>query len=85
MKLLTILATEDVNKEGILDLLDANLDGYTVSSTCGVWHGTREKSLFIYIVDACPETIENVIYKIKETNNQESVMVLTIPCGVEFK
>ena len=85
MKLLTILATEDVNKEGVLDLLDANLEGYTIASTCGIWHGIREKSLFIYIVDAEPETIESIVYKIKCMNDQESVMVLTIPCGVEFK
>ena len=85
MKLLTILATEDVNKECILDLLDANLEGYTIASTCGIWHGAREHSLLIYIVDAEPETIEDVTYKIKEMNNQESIMVLTIPCGVEFK
>ena len=85
MKMLTILATEDVNKEAILDLLDANLSGYTISSTCGVWEGTRENSLFIYVVNAESETIEDVAYKIKEMNNQESIMVLTIPCGVEFK
>ena len=85
MKMLTILATEDVNKEAILDLLDANLSGYTISSTCGVWEGTRENSLFIYVVNAESETIEDVAYKIKEMNNQECVTVLTIPCGVEFK
>lgn len=85
MKMLTILATEDVNKEGILDILDKYLDGYTVSSTCGVWQGTREHSLFIYIVNAEPETIDGIIERIKGMNDQESVMVLTIPCGVEFK
>ena len=85
MKMLTILATEDVNKEAILDLLDANLSGYTISSTCGVWEGTRENSLFIYVVNADPEIIDSVIEKIKEMNNQECVTVLTIPCGVEFK
>ena len=85
MKLLTILATEDVNKEAILDLLDANLEGYTIASTCGIWHGVREHSLFIYIVDAEPETIEGIIERIKDINDQESIMVLTIPCGVEFK
>jgi len=85
MKMLTILATEDFNKEAILDLLDANLSGYTISSTCGVWQGIRENSLFIYIVDAEQETIDDIIERIKCMNDQESVMVLTIPCGVEFK
>ena len=85
MKMLTILATEDVNKEAILDLLDKYLEGYTVASTCGIWHGVRENSLFIYIVDADPEIIDEIVKEIKEMNNQECVMVLTIPCGVEFK
>ena len=85
MKKLTILATEDVNKEGILDILDKYLEGYTVLKAKGVWRGVPEDSLLIYIVDAEAKTIEIIIHEIKETNNQESIMVLTTPCGVEFK
>ena len=107
MKMLTILATEDVNKEGILDILDKYLEGYTVVKAKGTWQGVPENSLLIYIVGTpfkpLPNTVtkggeyghstnrqftpymDEIVKEIKDINDQDSIMVLTIPCGVEFK
>ena len=81
--MITVLATEDVNRETITAILDKYLEGYTLVGAKGVWRGVPENSLLIYISGV--SYVNEIVEAIKVQNNQESVMVMTFPCNIEFK
>ena len=83
MNNLTILATEDINRPAILDILNKYLEGYSIVKSKGIWRGVPEDSILIYIAGF--SYVNEIVDAIKTVNNQESVMVITIPCGIEFK
>ena len=83
MNNLTILATEDINRHAILDILNSYLEGYSIFKSKGIWCGVPEDSILIYIAGF--SFVNEIVEAIKTVNKQESVMVITIPCEIEFK
>jgi len=83
MNVMTTLYTEDINREAIIAILDRYLEGYTIIKAEGVWRGVPENSLLIYIAGV--SYVNEIVEAIKMRNNQESVMVVTTPCTIEFK
>jgi len=71
------IRTEDKNLEGIQDLADGVLDGYTILLGNGYWQGGSEKSVILEVI--AEEEREDDIYwlagAIKELNNQDAVIV----------
>ena len=80
--------TEDKNREQIYAILDSYCAGYTVLFGVGAWEVVREASLCIELVDS-DDTFgplaECVAEKIKAANEQESVMIVFLPCTVQFR
>jgi hypothetical protein len=71
--------TEDKNRESIFRILDAEVDGYTVTPSIGCWKGQREASLAIDLVDTSVKTVRRIAALILEANHQESVLVVGLP------
>jgi hypothetical protein len=80
---MTILATEDINRPLIRSILNDYLEGYTIIEAEGVWRKLPEKSILIYIAGV--SYVNEIVEAIKTRNNQESVLVMTFPCSIEFK
>ena len=80
--------TEDKNREQIYAILDSVCEGYTVLAGTGAWKGQREASLCIELVDS-DDTFgpiaELIAERIKAANKQESILIVSIPCGVSFR
>jgi uncharacterized membrane-anchored protein YitT (DUF2179 family) len=82
--MLTIIHTEDMNREIIELILDERFEGYTILEQTGTWKGKKEKSLQIQIVDADPDKVVTVVNCINTLNLQECCLVLNLPCTVSF-
>lgn len=82
--MLSIIYTEDMNRELIEVILDEKFEGYTIIEQTGVWKKAKEKSLQIQIVDADQKDLEYVIKSINILNLQDCCMLLNIPCEVKF-
>jgi hypothetical protein len=78
------ILTEDVNREAIFKILDARINGYTVTPALGVWKGQHENSLAIDVVGYTGKTVKVIAEEIKAVNKQESVLVLCIPSETRF-
>lgn len=70
------ILTEDKNRESIFRILDAAVDGYTVTPALGSWKGQREASLAIDFIDTPESTVTKIAEDIKAENEQESVLVI---------
>ena len=78
------ICTEDKNRAEIVAILNRHFDAYTLIEGHGAWKGLPEPSLTISIVDADPTIVQEVALEIKAWNDQESVMILDIPCTTTF-
>jgi hypothetical protein len=68
------LYTEDVNRQGILVILNKHLLGYTVFTTTGVWEGSQENSICIEIIGTTFRTIAEIAAEIKALNGQDAIL-----------
>lgn len=73
------LYTEDVNRPGILRILDADFSGYTIIPTLGRWQGKDEASLCVEVDGATQAQMVHAAEEIKAENHQESVMLTDDP------
>ena len=78
------ILTEDKNRESIFRILDAEVDGYTVTPSIGCWKGQREASLAIDLIDVPRLTVESIAAEIKAVNAQESVLILDLTAQAIF-
>jgi hypothetical protein len=78
------ILTEDKNREAILSILDAHVEGYTVTPSIGSWRGVREASLAIDLLGVPKVTVESIAAEIKARNEQESVLVLSLTAQTTF-
>jgi len=80
--------TEDKNSEGITDLCNKYLTGYTMYRGMGVWKGTREPALIVELIDQDELRGSNLMMKlardIKKMNEQEAVLILKSQSSEEF-
>lgn len=78
------ILTEDKNREAIYAILDARIDGYTITPSIGAWKGQRENSLAIDLIGYTSYTAEIIAAEIKAANAQESVLVLDLTAQAKF-
>jgi hypothetical protein len=79
--------TEDVDREGIHRILQANgIDGYTVIPARGTWEGKHEDSVVIKYAGEDSEVgkIRAASEEIRKHNGQQAVLVVSIPASVEI-
>ena len=69
------ILTEDVNKTGLLAILDHHFQAYNITATDGRWKGADEKSLIIEVTGTTSEKIEKVAEYIRHANRQDAVLV----------
>ena len=73
--------TEDVNRDGIIAILDRYFDAYTLIPAIGRWKGKAEASLIIQIADTgahsarATDVVIRIADEIKALNNQEAVLI----------
>jgi len=69
--------TEDINRDKIQKLLSKYFKGFTLFEAQGFWRLQKENSLVIEILGETDilERVNQVAKEIKETNNQEAVLV----------
>lgn len=72
---MTRIYTEDTNRQGIIDILDASFDGYTIIPSIGRWRGRSEASLVIEVSGVPFARVQSAALRIKEMNHQEAVML----------
>jgi hypothetical protein len=68
------LYTEDINRQGILLILNKYFQSYTVLTSTGVWEGAQEKSLCIELVGVPFGDVVKVAAAIKELNQQQAIL-----------
>lgn len=79
------ILTEDKNRDLLYTLLRRYAaESFTVTPGIGFWKGEQEKSLAIDIVGASLQTGTAIAQAIKESNNQQCVLVLDIPTESRF-
>ena len=78
--------TEDKNKGQMIDMASIIFpDGFTYWTTTGIWNGAIEDSFIIEVVGEDLESkIRSLAYYIKDTNEQQAVMVTSTPCEREM-
>lgn len=69
------IQTEDVNRDGVLALLDQAFEAYTVNLSLGRWRGKSEPSLTIEVTGTTYEAVSKVAEDIRSMNAQEAVLV----------
>ena len=78
------LITEDKNREGIVAIVSAVFDGFTLIETHGYWQGKPENSLIIEIDG--PRVTGTQLNSIAEhiciLNDQQCVMIQHVPSSV---
>jgi hypothetical protein len=72
--------TEDKNRDKVIEIISNTFEGFNVSTGTGIWKGKIENSLIIEIIDTwdreiIDENVEFVSKKIKELNQQETVLI----------
>jgi hypothetical protein len=79
------IQTEDVNRDGVLALLDQAFEAYTVNLSLGRWKGKSEPSLTIEVTGETYEAVSKVAEDIRSMNSQEAVLVSEYePSKVKF-
>jgi hypothetical protein len=82
------ILTENKNRERIEELLEAMTEGFTIFTAQGYWKGEsvyyREDSLAIELVNVPYALAATIAQRIKIINDQEAVLILTIPATAEF-
>jgi hypothetical protein len=79
------IQTEDVNRDGVLSLLDQAFEAYTVNLSLGRWKGKSEPSLTIEVTGGTYEAVRKVAEDIRSMNSQEAVLVSEYePSKVKF-
>ncbi len=89
------ILTEDMNRDGIMEIIDRHFTGYTLYQTRGIYEGKAEHAMVIEIdtgtginpVGARNERdmmIKDIVEQIKKLNDQECVLVQKIDCESEF-
>lgn len=79
------ILTEDIHRAIIYRiLLEANIDGYTVTEVNGTWRGQWEKTLAIDIVGEPESLIEAVAKRIRLALGQEAVLVIKFEASHKF-
>ena len=82
------IITEDKNRAPLLDLVNKCLttQGFTAYLATGYWAKSKENSIIIEISrqTPIPATIKSIASKIAELNDQQAVLVQTIPCESEL-
>jgi hypothetical protein len=78
------ILTEDKNRESIFRILDAAVEGYTVTPAIGSWKGQRENSLAIDFIDTPEFTVVSIAEAIRKANGQESVLVILFQSHAVF-
>ncbi len=73
---MTRLYTEDVNRDGIMAILDSRVDGYTIIPTLGIWQGKRESSLIIELFNVHSKDARAIAEAIRVLNAQDAVAVV---------
>jgi len=76
--------TEDKNRAKVIDILNRNVDGYTLIEAHGCWKKQWEESLIIEIVDEPIEAIWHISKAIKNVNKQEAVLIVKCPSISEY-
>ena len=72
------IITENINRQGIIQLTAEYTDGFTIIEAAGFWKGKPEKTLIIEIVGIGCSTANKIARGIKTLNNQESVLIQLI-------
>jgi len=72
--------------DNIHRIVSQTFDGYTSTPVIGSWRGVREHAVVIeiYATRAHEFAIRLVAENIKRANNQESVLVVSLPVTVEL-
>lgn len=83
-KMIYRIYTEDKNRAKVIDILNRNIDGYTLIEAHRCWKKQWEESLIIEIVDEPPEAIRHISRAIKNVNKQEAVLVARCPSISEY-
>jgi len=90
MKLARIY-TEDLNRQGIMEIMNTVFSGYTLLSGTGVWNNQTENSLIIEVVLKDLETLEmncecvrHCAACIADLNHQECCLVTFQDVTAEF-
>ena len=79
------ILTEEKNIEGVRGVLSHYFEGYTIMHAEGIWKGVPERALVISIAgNVDPSRVQTCAEEIKFLNNQESVLILSIPCDVLY-
>lgn len=75
--------TEDVNRENITRILDADFPGYTLVPASGRWQGIPEPSVIAEIETEDGALVRSDAEEIRLTNKQDAVLVEAIPAQAE--
>jgi hypothetical protein len=68
------LYTEDVNRTGILLILNKYFHGYTVFTSTGVWEASQENSICIELIGVSFADVTRAANDIKALNSQDAVL-----------
>ena len=68
--------TEDMNRDGIREIVSDQFDSYTLIPCQGVWKGAAEDALIIEIIETSDRVgdIGDVAARIRQVNKQEAVL-----------
>jgi hypothetical protein len=67
--------TEDMNREGIVSILDKHFNSYNVTETLGRWLGASEKSLMVEATGTTLALAQKAGMEICATNKREAVLI----------
>lgn len=72
--------TDNANENIIAKIVGKKYPSFTIIPGTGYWNGEKENSIVIEIIgdDIDPADINEIALEIKETNNQEAVLVQKI-------
>ncbi|KKK51353.1 hypothetical protein LCGC14_3115790 [marine sediment metagenome] len=75
------IITENKNYDHIVEIVKVYFTGFTIIKAQGYWKNTAEHSLIIEIVTdkANRNQIDHIAYNIKKRNEQQAVLVQSIP------
>jgi hypothetical protein len=79
--------TEDLNRQGIVDITGSVFDGFTLLPGVGVWQGKTENCLIVEIVDTehvGQEVVNKLAACIADLNKQECCLVTVQNVETEF-
>jgi hypothetical protein len=68
------LYTEDINRQGILVILNKYFQAYTVFTSTGVWEASQENSICIELIGVSFVDVTRAANDIKALNSQDAVL-----------